>query len=165
MCPPVSPHEGASIDNGCASCAMHKHFNAWRCRFCGWGTYSLWMETPLLRMWMYLLRMETPLRGRSGGHTGTAPTISRVARFIRLSENSLPLHKNEFIVVANSSPHHKHECIVVANSSPRHKHKCIVVANSSPRHKYDGIVVKNSSPHHKNAKWRQKRMLLPMARG
>ena len=22
------------------------------------------------------LRMETPLRGRSGGHTGTAPTIS-----------------------------------------------------------------------------------------
>ena len=28
---------------------------------------------------MCLLRMETPLRGRSGGHTGTAPTISRVA--------------------------------------------------------------------------------------
>ena len=25
------------------------------------------------------LRMETPLRGRSGGHTGAAPTISRVA--------------------------------------------------------------------------------------
>ena len=25
-----------------------------------------------------LLRMETPLRGRSGGHTGAAPTISRV---------------------------------------------------------------------------------------
>ena len=24
------------------------------------------------------LRMETPLRRRSGGHTGTAPTISRV---------------------------------------------------------------------------------------
>ena len=24
------------------------------------------------------LRMETPLRGRSGGHTGAAPTISRV---------------------------------------------------------------------------------------
>ncbi|WP_155812943.1 hypothetical protein [Segatella oulorum] len=23
--------------------------------------------------------METPLRGRSGGHTGAAPTISRVA--------------------------------------------------------------------------------------
>ena len=26
-----------------------------------------------------ILGMETPLRGRSGGHTGTAPTISRVA--------------------------------------------------------------------------------------
>ena len=28
---------------------------------------------------MCSLRMETPLRGRSGGHTGAAPTISRVA--------------------------------------------------------------------------------------
>ena len=28
---------------------------------------------------MCLLRMETPLRGRSGGHTGTAPTISPMA--------------------------------------------------------------------------------------
>ena len=28
---------------------------------------------------MCSLRMETSLRGRSGGHTGTAPTISRVA--------------------------------------------------------------------------------------
>ena len=28
---------------------------------------------------MCSLRMETPLRGRSGGHTGTAPTISPVA--------------------------------------------------------------------------------------
>ena len=51
------------------------------------------MEMPPLRMWMCLLRiempplrigmcplrMETPLRGRSGGHTGAAPTISRMA--------------------------------------------------------------------------------------
>ena len=37
------------------------------------------MEMPPLRMGMYPLRMETPLRGRSGGHTGAAPTISRVA--------------------------------------------------------------------------------------
>ena len=64
VCPPVSPHEGASIDNGCASCAMHKHFCGWKRLLCGWG--------------MCLLRMETPLRGRSGGHTGAAPTISRV---------------------------------------------------------------------------------------
>ena len=37
------------------------------------------METSLLWMWMCLLQMETPLHGRSGGHTGAAPTISRVA--------------------------------------------------------------------------------------
>ena len=43
------------------------------------GTHHLQMETPPLRVRMCLLRMETPLRGRSGGHTGTAPTISRVA--------------------------------------------------------------------------------------
>ena len=36
----------------------------WKRILCGWGTC--------------LLRMETPLRGRSGGHTGAAPTISRV---------------------------------------------------------------------------------------
>ena len=41
---------------------------------------------------MCLLRMETPLRGRSGGHTGAAPTISRVACVIRFSENSLPMY-------------------------------------------------------------------------
>ena len=38
------------------------------------------METAPLRIGTCLLRMETPpLRGRSGGHTGAAPTISRVA--------------------------------------------------------------------------------------
>ena len=43
---------------GCALCV-------WKRLLCGWGTCSL--------------RMETPLRGRSGGHTGAAPTISHVA--------------------------------------------------------------------------------------
>ena len=43
------------------------------------GMCSLPMETPPLRLGACLLRMETPLRGRSGGHTGAAPTISRVA--------------------------------------------------------------------------------------
>ena len=51
------------------------------------------METPLLRVRMCLLRMETPLRGRSGGHTGAAPTISHVVRVIRLPENSSQHHK------------------------------------------------------------------------
>ena len=44
---------------------------------------------------MCLLRMETPLRGRSGGHTGAAPTISRVARFTRLPARCSPTDKNE----------------------------------------------------------------------
>ena len=43
------------------------------------GACPLPMETPPLRLGACLLRMETPLRGRSGGHTGAAPTISRVA--------------------------------------------------------------------------------------
>ena len=37
MCPPVSPYKGASIVSGRASCAMHKHFNAWKRRLYGWG--------------------------------------------------------------------------------------------------------------------------------
>ena len=45
MCPPVSPHKGASIVKIPAHDA------------CIFG-------------------METPLRGRSGGHTGAAPTVS-----------------------------------------------------------------------------------------
>ena len=37
------------------------------------------MEMAPLQVGTCPLRMETPLRGRSGGHTGAAPTISRVA--------------------------------------------------------------------------------------
>ena len=43
------------------------------------GMCLLRMETHPLRVGMCPLRMETPLRRRSGGHTGAAPTISRVA--------------------------------------------------------------------------------------
>ena len=46
VCPPVSPHKGASI-----------------VQFPTHNTCIFGMETPLLR-------------GRSGGHTGTAPTVS-----------------------------------------------------------------------------------------
>ena len=105
---------------------------------------------PPLRIGTCSLLMETSLRGRSGGHTGAAPTISRMACTIRLPENSSPHHKYKCIVVANSSSHHKHECIVVANSSLRHKHNVIVVANSSPRHKHKCIVVARYSPHYKH---------------
>ena len=44
---------------------------------------------------MCLLRMETPLRGRSGGHTGAAPTISPMARVIRLPEEAPPTDKHK----------------------------------------------------------------------
>ena len=37
VCLPASPHKGASIVSGCASCAMHNHFYAWRCLLCGLG--------------------------------------------------------------------------------------------------------------------------------
>ena len=48
---------------------------------------------PPLRIGTCSLLMETPLRGRSGGHTGAAPTISRMVRVIRLPENSSQHHK------------------------------------------------------------------------
>ena len=35
-----------------------------------------WVGLQRLRMATPHFRMETPLRGRSGGHTGTAPTVS-----------------------------------------------------------------------------------------
>ena len=45
MCPPASPHKGASI-----------------------------VKYPVHHACIFV--METPLRERSGGHTGTAPTVS-----------------------------------------------------------------------------------------
>ena len=107
VCPPVSPCKGASIGSRCALFAIHKHFYTWKRFLCGWGICSLQMETSPLRMGTCSLRMETSLRGRSGGHTGAAPTISCMACVIRFSENSSPRHKYEFIVAANSLPLHK----------------------------------------------------------
>ena len=149
-CPTVSPCKGASIGK-CTNMfwCEHASFMNRNAAFAG-GMYLLQMETSPLRMGTCFLRMETSLRGRSGGHTGAAPTISRMACIIRLSANSSPRHKHKCIVVANSLPHHKHECIVAANSLPRHKHKCIVVANSLPHHKHECIVVARCSPHHKH---------------
>ena len=46
-----------------------------------------------LRIGTCSLQMETPLRGRSGGHTGAAPTISHMVCVIKLLANSLPMHK------------------------------------------------------------------------
>ena len=52
---------------------------------------------------MCLLRMETPLRGRSGGHTGTAPTISRVAPCPKVAGEQFADGLNRKRLPANSS--------------------------------------------------------------
>ena len=41
------------------------------------------METQRLRMAAPHFGMETPLRGRSGGHAGTAPTIPTRAAILQ----------------------------------------------------------------------------------
>ena len=67
--------------------------------------------------------METPLRGRSGGHTGAAPTISRVALGLKVASEVLADgQKREKVageVLAADIPH----CLSQENSSPHHKHK------------------------------------------
>ena len=68
------------------------------------GTCSLRMKTPPLRMGTCLLRMETPLRGRSGGHTGTAPTISRMAPCPKVAGEVLADGLKRKRLLANSSP-------------------------------------------------------------
>ena len=106
-CPPVSPHEGASIGNRRASCAMHNHFYAWKSLLCGWGTCPL--------------RMKTPLRGRSGGHTGAAPTISRMAPCSKVAGEQFDDGLNRKRLPANSSPMDKIEKRLPPNSSPMDK--------------------------------------------
>ena len=104
VCPPVSPCRGASIGNGCASCVMHKHFNAWKRRFCGCGCVFCRWKRILYGWGMCPLRMEMPLRGRSGGHTGTAPTISHVAPCPKVASEQFADGLNRKRLLANSSP-------------------------------------------------------------
>ena len=132
MCPPVSPCKGASIDNGCASCAMHKHFYAWRCLLCGWG--------------MCLLRMETPLRGRSGGHTGAAPTISRVVPCSKVAGEQFADGLKREKVAGEQFADGLNRKRLLANSSPMDKHKKCMPANSSPTDKIEKRLLANSSP-------------------
>ena len=47
------------------------------------GACSLRVEMKRLRMATLHFRMETPLRGHSGGHTGTAPTIPTHAAILQ----------------------------------------------------------------------------------
>ena len=76
------------------------------------------METSLLWMWMCLLQMETPLRGRSGGHTGTAPTISHVAPCPKVASEQFADGLNRKRLPANSSPTDKNKRSTLANSLP-----------------------------------------------
>ena len=82
------------------------------------------METPPLRVGMCpfangnatiaggehaLLRMETPLRGRSGGHTGAAPTISRMAPCPKVAGEVLADGLKEKRLPARCSPTDKNK--------------------------------------------------------
>ena len=75
VCRPVRPRKGASIvrrvGRGVEIQCLHMDVHHSRMEM-----QRLWMAIPHLWMEMYCFGMETPLRGRSGGHTGTAPTIS-----------------------------------------------------------------------------------------
>ena len=63
--PPLRVGNVPFADGNASFAGGERAFYGWKRLLCGWGTC--------------ILRMETPLRGRSGGHTGAAPTISRVA--------------------------------------------------------------------------------------
>ena len=62
------------------------------------------METPHLWVGTCSLRMKTPLRGRSGGHTGAAPTISHVAPCPKVASEQFADGLNRKRLLANSSP-------------------------------------------------------------
>ena len=110
---------------------MHKHFNAWRCLFYGWGcALCVWKRLPY--GWgCALLRMETPLRGRSGGHTGAAPTIPRVA--------SCPKVAGE--VLADGLKQEKVAGEVLADGLKREKVAGEVLADGLKREKVAGEVL------------------------
>ena len=81
------------------------------------------METPPLWIGTCSLRMETPLRGRSGGHTGAAPTISRVAPCPKVAGEVLADGQNERRLLARCSPMDKNEKRLLARCSPTDKIK------------------------------------------
>ena len=85
QCTNISTHGNASFAGG------GRALCGWKRLLCGWG--------------MCPLRMETPLRGRSGGHTGAAPTNLHHA----------PL------------PHNYLACLFIGNPSPATNLSCMFV--------------------------------------
>ena len=76
------------------------------------------METPLLWVGTCPLRMETPLRGRSGGHTGAAPTISHVAPCPKVAGEVLADGLNRKKVAGEVFAADIPRCLSQENSSP-----------------------------------------------
>ena len=97
---------------------MRKHFYAWKRLLYGWGrAFCGWKRLPY--GWgCALLRMETPLRGRSGGHTGAAPTISHVAPCPKVAGEVLADGLNRKRLLARCSPTDKIEKRLLARCSP-----------------------------------------------
>ena len=84
------------------------------------------MKTPPLRRGACPLRMETPLRRRSGGHTGAAPTISRVAPCPKVGgRGSADGLKRKKIAGRASADGQKQEMIAGRASADGQKHEMI----------------------------------------
>ena len=64
------------------------------------------------------LRMETPLRGRSGGHTGTAPTISHVVPCPKVAGEQFADGLNREKVAGEQFADGLNRKRLLANSSP-----------------------------------------------
>ena len=62
--------------------------------------------------------METPLRGRSGGHTGAAPTISRVAPCPKVAGEQFADGLNREKVAGEQFADGLNRKRLLANSSP-----------------------------------------------
>ena len=92
------------------------------------------MKTRPLRLGMCLLCMETPLRGRSGGHTGAAPTISRVAPCPKVAGEQFADGLNQEKVAGRASAdRQKRKMIAGRASADRQKRKMIAGRGSADR--------------------------------
>ena len=120
VCPPERPRSGVSIRKGHVPQPQRRRFYALKCFYI---THDA-----------HLLTMDAPLQGDTGGHTGTAPTISRVAPCPKVADEGLSAAQKEFIVAARGFPLHKKEFIVAARGSPLHKNEFIVAARGFPLH-------------------------------
>ena len=84
--------------------------------------------------------METPLRGRSGGHTGAAPTISRVAPCPKVGgRGSADGQKQEMVAGRGSADGLKQEMVAGRGSADGQKQEKVAGRGSA-----DGLKRKRS---------------------